>query len=162
MQETSELRHFPCPCASLLAPADTMPWKERDAVPLELKEIHINLTSLSRSHKTQIAVENELISNTFSSIHHLESQIAPLREEITLTQWSERLWMCLYKHRTSIIYRKNKECHGDFGYSLHSPSETQTEERIIHKQETGEQSWWRLVCLNENQRDHGRCTHSET
>lgn len=44
--------------------------KERDATLIELKEIHFNLTSQSRTHKTLIAVENELISNMFSLIPH--------------------------------------------------------------------------------------------
>lgn len=48
--------------------------EERDATPLQLKEIHFNLTSPSRSHKTLIAVENELISNMFSLIHHRTSE----------------------------------------------------------------------------------------
>lgn len=41
--------------------------KEKDTTLLELKEIHFNQ---SRTHKTLMAVENELISNMFSLIQH--------------------------------------------------------------------------------------------
>lgn len=43
---------------------------ERDTTLIEFKKIHLNLTSQSRTHKTLIAVENELISNMFSLIPH--------------------------------------------------------------------------------------------
>lgn len=105
--------------------------KERDTTQLKLTEITFNLTSQSRTRKAQIGVENELIWNIFSLIHHLESQIAPLKEEITqLTQWSKYLWrvlewMCLYKHKTSIIYRRNEQYHCNSGYFLEPSSETQ-------------------------------------
>lgn len=44
--------------------------KERDTTLTEFKEIHFILTSQSHTHKTLIAVENELISKMFSLIRH--------------------------------------------------------------------------------------------
>lgn len=45
---------------------------KRDNTQQEFKEIHLCLISQSRTYKALIAKENELISNMFLLIHHLQ------------------------------------------------------------------------------------------